>query len=203
MKKFKKFLPLLILVVVALGILVWACLQTEGSESYNYEGYIIGIRETDEGTVLTTLNGNTQSEFVVKRNTKEKYNGEVKQLREGDCIKLSTTKRSDRDIDRFSVYSGFSMEGKIIYAEGHDAPFLLTTSATTKTYRLYSLIAAQDSVTVPPTGTQVKIYYQYPINAATERIVVDIIQPVSDIAAPLTAEELAYIASQNYPVSAP
>jgi len=203
MKKFKKFLPCVILLIAIIGVLVWACFQTEGSESYNYEGYIVGIRETEEGTVLTTLSGNTQSEFVVKGHTKERYNGEVTELRVGDCIKLSTTKRSDRVIKRFSVYSGFAMEGKIVNAEGHDTPFLLTTMATTKYYRLYSLIAAQDSVSTLQTGTQVKVYYQYPLNAATQSVVVDIIQPTSDTPAPLSEEEVSYLTAHGYTVSAP
>lgn len=202
MKKFQKFLPLLILVVVALGLLVWACLQTEGSESYNYEGYIIGINETNEGTVLTTLSDNTQSEFVVKRNTKEKFNGEVKELRVGDCIKLSTKKNSARDIQRFSVYSGFSMEGKIVNVEGQDDPLLLTTIANIKYYRVYSLISAENSASVLQTGTQVKVYYQYPLNAASVSVVADIVQPTSDIASHLTEEEASYLTSQGYTVSA-
>ncbi len=196
MKKFKKFLPLLILVVVAVGLLVWSSLQTKGSESYNYTGYIIGINETSEGTVLTTLSGNTQSEFVVKGNTKEKFNGDVQELRVGDCIKLTTKKNSDRDIQRFSVYSGFSMEGKLVNVEGQDTPFLLTPYYAS--YRLYSLIPAQELASFPQTGTTVKIYYQYPINAATVSIVTDIIQPTSDIVSPLTEEEASFLTSQGY-----
>ena len=199
MEKFKKFIPLLILVIAALGLLIWACLQTEGSENYNYEGYIIGIRESEEGTVLTPLSGNTQSEFVVKRNTKEKFNGEVKELRVGDCILLTTKKNSDRDIQRFSVYSGFSMEGKIVNVEGQDTPFLLTPYYAS--YRLYSLIPAQELVSFPETGTTVKIYYQYPINAATVSIVADIIQPTSNIVSPLTDAESSYMVNQGYTVS--
>ena len=199
MKKFKKFLPLVILVIAALGILVWSCLQTEGSESYDYEGYIVGINETKEGTVLTTLQGNTQSEFVVKGNTKEKFNGDVKELRVGDCIKLTTKKNSDRDIQRFSVYSGFSMEGKIVNVDGHDTPFLLIPYYAS--YRLYSLIPAQDLATFPQTGATVKIYYQYPINAATVSIVVDIIQPTSDTVSPLTDAEASFIQNQGYTIS--
>ena len=199
MKKFKKFLPLLLLTIAALGLLIWSCLQTEGSESYNYEGYIVGINETKEGTVLTTLNGNTQSEFVVKGNTKEKFNGDLKELRVGDCIKLTTKKNSDRDIQRFSVYSGFSMEGKIVNVEGQDTPFLLTPYYAS--YRIYSLIPAQEPASFPKTGTTVKIYYQYPINAATVSIVADIIQPTSDIVSPLTDAEAAYMSNQGYTVS--
>lgn len=199
MKKFKKFLPLLLLTIAALGLLIWSCLQTEGSESYNYEGYIVGINETKEGTVLTTLNGNTQSEFVVKGNTKEKFNGDLKELRVGDCIKLTTKKNSDRDIQRFSVYSGFSMEGKIVNVEGQDTPFLLTPYYAS--YRIYSLIPAQELASFPKTGTTVKIYYQYPINAATVNIVADIIQPISDIVSPLTDAEAAYMSNQGYTVS--
>ena len=198
MKKFKKFLPLLILVVVAIGILVWASLQTKGSESYNYEGYIIGINKTSEGTVLTIFNGNTQSEFVVKGNTKEKFNGDITELRVGDCIKLTTRKNSDRDIQKFSVYSGFSMEGKLVNVEGQDTPFLLIPYYAS--YRLYSLIPVQEITSFPQTGTAVKIYYQYPINAATVSIVADIIQPTSDIASPLADGEATYIANQGYTV---
>lgn len=203
MEKFKKYLPLLVLVVVAIALLVWTSIETGGSDSYNYEGYIIDIRETDEGTVLTTLSGHTQSEFVVKWNTRAKYNGDIKELRIGDCIKLSTAKNSDRNIKKFSVYSGFSLEGKIVYTEGQASPFLLTTSATTKAYRLYSLIATQDTAAIPQAGTQTKIYFQYPINAATTSIVVDIIQPVSDIPSPLTEAEIAYIKLMGYTVSTP
>ena len=200
MKNLKKFLPLLILVIAALGLLLWSCLQTESSDSYDYEGYIIGINQTSEGTVLTTLSGNTQSEFVVKGNTKEKFNGDLKELRIGDCIKLTTKKNSDRDIHRFSVYSGFAMEGKIVNVEGQDTPFLLTPYYAS--YKLYSLIPAQESISVPQTGAEVKIYYQYPINAATVSIVVDIMQPTNDILSPLTEAEASYIARQGYTVSA-
>ena len=199
MKKFKKFLPLLILAIAALGLLIWSCLQTEGSDSYDYEGYIIGINQTSEGTVLTTLSGNTQSEFVVKGNTKEKFNGDLKELRVGDCIKLNTKKNNDRDIQRFSVYSGFAMEGKIVNVEGQDTPFLLTPYYAS--YRLYSLIPAQELTSFPQTGTTVKIYYQYPINAATVSIVADIIQPTSDIVSPLTDGETAYMSNLGYTVS--
>ena len=196
MKKFKKFIPLLILIVAALSILVWGCLETEGTESYNYEGYIIDIQETKEGTVLTTQNGNIQSEFVVKRNTKEKYNGEVTQLRVGDCIKLNTTKRSDRDIAEFSVYSGFNMTGKIFYTEGSDAPYLITPQYSY--YRIFALILAKDSISVPQAGTEVKVYFQYPMNAATVNLVVDIIAPTSENATSLSQEEIEYLTDKGY-----
>lgn len=203
MNKYKKIALCSILVIGALLLLVWACLETDSSDNYQYEGYILAIQETDAGTVLTTLRGDTQSEFTVKWYTKEKYNGEIQQLREGDCIKLSTTRRSDTNIKKFSAYSGFSMEGKIVYMEGLASPFLLTTSANTKAYRLYGLISSQASASAPQAGTQVKVYYQYPLNAATVSIVVDIIQPISDTATPLTEAEIAYITSQDYTVSAP
>lgn len=200
MKKFKKFIPLLILVVVALAILVWACNKTEKTVDYDHEGYVIAMKDADEGTILTVLNGDTKSEFVVKQSTKENYNGGITQLQEGDYIKLITTRNSDRDIKEFSAYSAFSTEGTVFYAEGHTTPFLLTPYYAS--YRVYSLIFVQEPTSAPQTGTPVKVYYQHPVNAATVNIVTDGILATGETAE-LSTEELEYIEKQEYTIIAP
>ena len=200
MDKFKKFIPLILLVIAALAILILTGNKDEEVINYGYEGYIIGMQNTQEGTVLTTLNGNTKSEFVVKRNTKATYNGTITDLQEGDYIKLNTTKNSDRDIKEFSAYSAFATEGKVFFAEGYETPLLLTPYYAS--YRVFSLIFASDSTAAPTTGTPVKVYYQYPINAATVTIVADGILATSE-SAELSAEEIAFLQKQAYTVTTP
>ena len=201
MKKFKKFLPLLILVLAAAVILVWSCLKTEEDTgiAYEHEGYIMGIHNTSEGTLLTLQNGNTKSEFLMTAATDETFNGEITQLQEGNYIKLNTTKNSDRNIKEFSAYSAFNMAGKIFYADNGDGPYLLIPAYGS--YRVFALIPAQDSITVPQTGTEVKVYYQYPMNASTVNLVVDIIAPTSDAVTSLTEDEVDYITDKGYLIS--
>lgn len=200
MKKFKKFIPLILLVVAALVILALTGNKTEKTVEYEYEGYIIGIQETDEGTLLTTLRGDTQADFVVKKNTEKTYNGTITDLQKGDYIKLNTTRSSDHDIKEFSAYSAFGTEGTVFYAEGYTTPFLLTPYYAS--YRIFNLIFVQDPTSALPTGTQVKIYCQYPINAATTSIVTDGILTTGE-AAELSAEEREYIEKQEYTITTP
>ena len=180
---------------------IWGYCQWAGVDNYNYQGYITAIRETKEGTVLSTLSGDKAAEFTLKWYTRKVYNGELKKLKEGAYIKLITTKNSDVNVRKFSAFDAFSSEGKIIFMEDHDTPFILTLENTFKYYKLYSLISAQDIVYPLETGTQVKIYYQYPLSQAATAIVVDVIQLSSDTLNPLTQDELAYIGRQGYTVA--
>lgn len=190
--KMKKIVLLAIVAVCIALIVVWIVTSSPKEETYDYEGYIIDIRQAADGQALTTINANGQSEFVVKRNTKKIYKGETETINIGDCIHLSTTKNSETDIKKLMVFSGFSMDGKIVNVEGEDAPFLITTTSTSA-IRLYKLIPAEGSISAMPTGTQVKIYYQYPLNNSTTQVVADVIQPLSDTTIPLTENELFLI----------
>lgn len=201
MDKIKKIIVFGILPLLVVLLAVWAFCETVGSDSYSYQGYITAIRETEDGTVLTTVSGDKMAEFTIKWYTRKSFNGELKELKEGVCIKLSTTKNSDTNIKKFSAYEGFSMEGKIVFMEDLDSPFILTIHKDLNYYMLYSLISAQDIAYPLQTGTQVKVYYQYPLNASTKTVVVDVIEPTTDILSPLTEKEIAYIDRQGYTVA--
>ena len=158
------------------------------------------MRETDEGTVLTTISGEKKFEFTLKWYTKERFSGELTELKEGAFIKLNTTRNSDTNIKNFSAFEGFSMEGKIVFMENMDSPFILTVDKKFNYYMLYSLIFAEDMTYPLQTGTQVKVYYQYPLNASTKTFVADVIEPTTDILSELTEEEIAYLGRQGYTV---
>ena len=201
MSKIKKIVIFGILPLLVVLLAVWAYCETAGSDSYNYQGYIVAMRKSNEGTVLTTVNGDKKAEFTVKWYTRKKFSGELTELTEGAFIKLSTTDDDSTNIKKFSAYNGFSMEGKIVFMENLSSPFILSEDNDYNYYMLYSLISAEDITYPLQTGTQVKVYYQYPINASTETIVVDVIEPTSDILSPLTEKEIAYIGRQGYTVA--
>lgn len=200
-KKLKKIVVYGVLPLLVVLLAVWAFYETSGSDSYSYQGYIIAMKDSEDGKVLTTISGDKTSEFVIKWYTKKTFNGALQELKEGVCIKLNTTGRSNRNIKEFSAYEGFTMEGKIVFMEGHTSPFILTRSKTVNTYMVYSLISSQDITYPVSTGSQVTVYYQYPINASTKSIVVDVVQPVTDILSPLTEEETRFITRQGYTVA--
>ena len=201
METVKKIVTFGVLPLLVVLLAVWAFTATAGSGEYSYQGYIVAMRESDDGTVITTLSGDQESEFIVKRNTKKIFSGDLKELKVGAFIKLSTTRNSDTKIKRFSAYDGFSMEGKIVFLEGQEAPFILTTESKLNYQMLYSLISSQDIKYTFQTGTQVKAYYQYPLNASTKTVVVDVIQTTTDILSPLTDEEITFIDRMGYKVS--
>ena len=201
MEKVKRIITFGILPLLIVLLAVWAFSQTGGSDSYSYQGYIIAMRETENGTVITTVSGDQKAEFNLKWYTREKFSGELTELKENAFIRLSTTRNSDTNIKRFSAYEGFSMEGKIVFTEGLSEPFILTIDKSYNYYMLYSLISSQDIQYPLQTGTQVKVYYQYPLNASTKTIVVDAIEITSDILSEPTEKEIAYIGRQGYTVT--
>ena len=199
--KLKKIAIFGVLPLLVVLLAVWAFCETSGSDSYNYQGYIVAMRESNGGTVLTTVSQDGKAEFTVKWYTRKKFNGELTALAEGAYIKLNTTNDDSANIKNFSAYSGFSMEGKIVFMENQSSPFILSEDNAYKYYILYSLIPAEELARPLQPGTQVKVYYQYPINASTKTIVVDVIEPTSDILSPLTEKEIAYIGRQGYTVA--
>ena len=201
METVKKIITFGVLPLLVVLLAVWAFIATAGSGEYSYQGYIVAMRESDDGTVITTLSGDKESEFIVRRNTKKIFSGDLKELKVGAFIKLSTTRNSDTKLKRFSAYEGFSMEGKIVYLEGQETPFILTTDPKLNYQMLYSLISSQDIKYTFQTGTQVKAYYQYPLNASTKTVVVDVIQTTTDILSPLTEEEITFIGRMGYKVA--
>ena len=197
----KKIVLYVILPLLLLLLIVWAWCETAGSDSYNYQGYIVGMRDSEDGTVITTICGDKTAEFTLKWYTQKKFSGELTALNEGAFIKLSTTRNSNSNVKKFSAYNGFSMEGKIVFVEEVNSPFLLTTSQLTGSRYLYSLVSSQETSYPLQTGTQVKVYHQYPLNPGNATVVVDALQPLSDILSELTEEELAYMEQLRYTVA--
>ncbi len=189
----------LLLVVLA----IWFIFANSGSNSYHYQGYVVAVREDGKDTVLTTINGNKLSEFTVKWYTREKYNEHTEAVQVGDHIKLSTTGSSTKNLKKFSVYTGYSIEGKIFYVKDISSPMLLVQSDATKAYYVYTLIADDvldggGEYAKLPIGSQVKVYYSYPLMGGNNTIVTTAIQSISDTPAPLTEEELAHLTYLGY-----
>ena len=201
MNKVKKIVIFGVLPLLVLLLAVWAFCETSGSDSYNYQGYIVAMRDSDNGKVITTVSGDKKAEFTLKWFTKKQFSGELTELKEGAFIRLSTTRNSDTDIKKFSAFEGFSMEGKIVFMEDLDTPFILTIDKSLNYYMLYALISAEDIDYSLQTGTQVKVYYQYPLNASTKTFVADVIEATTDILSELTEAEIAYIGRQGYTVA--
>lgn len=199
--KVKKILWISGLVLALILIGIWIYFGTPSSDKYSYEGYIVAMRKAGGNTVITTVNGAEKNEFSLKWYTKKNFSGELTELKEGAFIKLNTTGKNSKNIRNFSAYEGFSMEGKIVYLEGETDPYILTFGKTVKYYVLYALIPSQDIKYQFETGTQVKAYYQYPLNANTKKVVVDVIETTTDALSPLTEDEFAYIERMGFKVA--
>lgn len=196
--KKKKIIWLAILVLFIAVIVVWLIVRSPKTDAYAYEGYIIDIRQTADGAVLTTLNAGGQSEFIVKHNTRKEFKGEAKTLQVGDYIQLDTKKKSQTDIKRFIAFSAYYTEGKIVNVEGESSPILITTNTTIGTSRIYKLQPAEGAFPAMVTGTPVKVYHQYELSSTAPQIVSEVIQPLSDTPIPLTDRECEYIGYMDY-----
>ena len=193
---------------IAIGLLLvalafWFIFATSGSDGYDYQGYVVTVQKSGKDTIITTISGNQLSEFIIKPNTKKEYNDHTAAVQVGDHIQLST-KGNSQNLDKFSVYTGYSVEGKLIHAAGLETPLLLVYDTTVKANTLYTLIIDEtllkdnSTLTSISTGTQVKVYYSYPLLGRNQKIVTHVIQPISDIFEPLTEKEITYITSKGY-----
>lgn len=200
-EKLKKIINFGVLPLLLVLLAVWAFTGTAGSKSYDYQGYIIAVRDSEEGQVITTLCGDKEAEFTIKWHTRKKFSGEIDSLEEGAFIRLSTTRKDDTIVKKFSAYDGFYLEGKIVFMKDLSSPFILTQSSASKAYSLYSLISSQDYTYPLETGTQVKVYFQYPLYSGNPTIVIDAIEPVTDVLSELTEKELAFITMLRYEVA--
>lgn len=188
-----------IIIAILLALLaVWGICETAGSDSYSYQGYILATRVQKGNTIITTISSDGLAEFTVRWYTRQKFNGETAELKVGDFIKLSTTGADSQNMKKFSVYDGYSKEGKLVYMDGLNSPFILATNKLTKAFELYSLISAQDNSKPIGNGIPITIYYQYPLASGNVNIVADVIQPTSDIPIPLTQEEIDFITNAGY-----
>ena len=198
--KQKKIVVLVIFAIVVIAVAVWLIVRSPASDNYDYEGFVIDVRQSSEGTVVTAINAKGQSEFVITWSTKKEFKDDKNGIEAGDCIRLST-KRDGTTVKKFSVFKAFYTEGKLVNVAGADSPVLITDNLNTGTYKVYKLIPAEGTIPAMPTGTPIRIYYQYALNSATEQVVVDVVQPISDILKPLTEKEREYIAARGFTIA--
>ena len=194
----RKHIAYTVIGILLVLLAVWGICETAGSDSYNYEGYVLDTRVQNGDTIITTISGDKLAEFTVKWYTRQKFNGETVEIQKGNFIKLSTISSGSQNMNKFSVYDGYSKEGKLVYMEGLSSPFILATNRLTKAFELYSLISAQDNPKPIGNGIPITIYYQYPLSAVTTSVVADVIKPTSDIPIPLTQEEIDFITNAGY-----
>ena len=180
---------IIIITVICLLLVVWLMIRVTKDKVYAYEGYVIEIKPSGKNQILTTINANGLSEYVIKRSTRKEFEKDKKVIAVGDYIQLNPKKRSENEVKECFVFAAYSAEGKIFNIVGDDAPYIIITTAS-NTLDVYKLLSPDGTIAAMPTGTTVKIYYQYEINNASEKVVADVIQPLSDIPVPLTEGEI-------------
>ena len=155
-------------------LITWGICETAGSDYYNYKGYVVDIVEENGDTVIVTLSGNVESRFTLKWYSREKYKKETKDIEIGDLVRLTTTQYSDTNIKKISVDYGYSVEGKIFYAETlPDRPFLFINEPLYGTH-LFDLIPSEENMLSGlKTGDRVRVYYEYPFAAGAVTVQVN------------------------------
>ena len=125
-------------VFLLLLLITWGICETAGADYYNYSGHVIDIAEENGDTVITTLCGKTESRFILKWYSREKYKKDTKDVQVGDYIMLSTTQYSNTNIKKMSVDYGYSTDGKLVWInEFTDRPHILATDPTTNLYYFF------------------------------------------------------------------
>ena len=197
MKKFCIVLGALLLVILA----TWGICETVGSDYYNYVGYIIDVSENQNGeTVLVTLSGNKELEFIVKWHTR-KSAPRKQPFRVGDRILLSTTHFSNKNIKKLKIEVGYSSVGKLFYAEGLDTPFVLTAGEETGERKyLISFISHDDELLADAKmGDTVRIYHAFPMTIAAPTVIAEAGEILEKRPGePFDESEIAFIESKGY-----
>jgi len=187
--------------VFLIVLIVWSICSKE-SDFYNYDGYVIGVKENEKNqTVITTISGEKTSEFVLKWSSRKKYEKDVREIAVGDRVLLSTTRFSDVNIKKIEICEGYFTEGKLVYVNEADAPLLLTANASTGLKYLISInyhTYYPDAVN-GASGNRVRIYHAYPIHEQPVSVLSNAYSLISDDS-DLTLEEIAWIEAQGYTV---
>ncbi len=195
----KKFL-ICIGVLAAIVLATWAACEIAGRNSYDLEGFITGITQNEQGnTVITVLYGQTESVYVEKWYTR-KSAPTKEALAVGDHIRLSTTLHSDTNIKKLKVSPGYSTEGKLVYIENLNNPFLLAASQETGTKYLVSLISHPiDTLAGMETGDTVRVYHEAPVTGTfASEVINGAVLVAEGSPESLTQEDIDYITSEGY-----
>ncbi|MBR6745296.1 MAG: hypothetical protein IKM00_08795 [Clostridia bacterium] len=187
--------------VFLIVLIVWGICSAE-SDFYNYDGYVIDIKEKEKNqTVITTISGNKTSEFVLKWSSRKKYEKDVHKIAVGDRVMLSTARFSNVDIKKIDVHEGYFTEGKLVYVNEAEAPLILTEDASTGLKHLVSIDyhTYYNDVVNGATGNKARVYHAYPIHEQSDSVLSNAYSIISDESA-LTLEEIAWIEAKGYTV---
>lgn len=182
-------------------IIVWAASRDTESAQYDAQGYITSLQENDGATEITVLSGSDSATYSVKWFTKKDFRGEVQELQVGAFIRLNTTSRSDTTVKKCTVYSGYTLDGKLVRVKESPYPFILSTSNPLNDFRLYGLMYSGQDMPRIENGSEIMIYFQYPLISGNYNIVADSILPTGSAPGSFTDEEIAFIRSWGYTLS--
>lgn len=187
-------------VLILITLLLSASGCSGSSENWAYKGFIIEVYENARGeTEIVTLSGDVESHFVIKEKTKISAPAEVP-FNIGGYIMLNTTGTSDGDVKECKVVPGRMNEGRLVYVEGDDTPFLLSISDDGGRL-LVKLIDEEQNLQPGASGMGdvIRVYHQ---------AVIELNDPVAQVEgliyvengsfADLTDEDIAFIESLGY-----
>ena len=190
-----------ILALVTVTVLLTSC-SGAGSVDYEYNGFVIEIYENARGeTAIVALWGDVESNFVIRENTRMIAPAE-RSIAVGDCIMLNTTSTSDENIKECKILPAYSSEGRLVYVEGDDAPFLLATLADGS--RLLIRLIDNDQNLHPGIsgmGDVIRVYHFSEVLVTEPTAHVEgLIYIENGTPADLTDEDIAFIELQGYKV---
>ena len=140
----------------------WIFEAVAGSDYYNYTGYVLEAKENEKNqTVITTISGDKTSEFVLKWHSRKRFEKEKREIAVGDYVMLSTMRFSNTDIKKMSIDEGYSTEGKLVYVNESEAPFILAVDAPTD--QRYLIKIEYIGELTGATGDEIRIYHVNPL----------------------------------------
>ncbi len=192
---------LCVVAFIVIVLFVTGCTPTTGSNKYEYKGFVIDVYENAKGeTVIAAISDDVESEFVIKPNT-EMIAPVKTPVSVGDYVQLTTTRSSDQDIKKMQVSVGYSTQGRLVYVEGDESPFVLTETGD-GTRLLVRLI--DDNGTLPGVsgmGDVIKVLHSSPVLHAEPTAAVEALIFIENgTAADITEEDIAFIESQGFKV---
>ena len=192
---------LLTAVAVVCALFAAGC-SGSGSENYAYKGFVTEVYENARGeTVIVTISDDVGSEFVIKPNTEMTGAPAKVPIDVGDYVQLTTTRTSDTDIKRMKIAPGYSTEGRLVYVEGDETPFLLRVGADGE--RMLVRLVDENSTLpgVSGMGDVIRVYHSTHIMLDDPTLAVEgLIFLENGTAEDITDEDKIFIVSQGYTV---
>lgn len=187
--------------IIAFFVLFTGCGNSgSGGNNYEYYGFVIDVYENARGeTVIVTVSDDVESEFVITPNTE--ISAPVKtQISVGDYVQLTTTRSSDTDIKKMKVSPGYFTEGRLVYVEGEESPFVLTEMREDGTRLFVRLVDNKGTLPgISGMGDIIKVYHSSQVSLDNPSATVEAITFLKNgTAADISEEDRIFIVSQGY-----